>query len=346
MGELGKEIKGLKEELLRLKQEREFAENPPLRSKAEKRTIALKERRHLKGHFGKVYALAWFHDGIHIASIAQDGKAILWDALSGPQGKKIRVVSLRTSWIMDVSISPSGALMASGGLDNLCTIHNIGGANPNDNDRPEIKTELNGHEGFLSTCLFIDEANIVTSGGDGTVRLWHVHTPDDHDVISNESKSEVMSVDVSPDRHLLATGNTDSYVRLYDYRASLRKEVFSFVGHESDVNSVKFFPDSQALASCSDDATIRLFDMRAKAQMNVFQNERILCAANKVDFSASGSYIFASYDDFNARVWDTVSGDCLQLLEGHTDRVSSVRLSPSGQALATARCDHTLKVWA
>eukprot|EP00475_Leptophrys_vorax_P014511 TRINITY_DN2081_c0_g2_i1.p1 TRINITY_DN2081_c0_g2~~TRINITY_DN2081_c0_g2_i1.p1 ORF type:complete len:344 (-),score=82.09 TRINITY_DN2081_c0_g2_i1:802-1833(-) len=339
-----KEIKALKEELLKMKQEREF--NDSLRGKAEKHVIALKERRHLKGHFGKVYALSWFHDGTHIASIAQDGKAILWDAQSGPQGKKIRVVSLRTSWIMDVSVSPSGALMASGGLDNLCTIHNIGGPVPSDNDKPDIRTELNGHEGFLSTCTFVDEENVVTSGGDGTVRLWKVSAPDDHDVISNDSKSEVMSVDVSPDRSLLATGNTDSYVRLYDYRASLGKEVFSFVGHESDVNSVKFFPDSRAIASCSDDATVRLFDMRSKSQLNIFQNERILCAANKVDFSQSGTFIFASYDDFNARAWDTVSGDCLQLLEGHTDRVSSVKLSPSGQALCTASWDQTLKVWA
>ncbi|ETO16026.1 guanine nucleotide-binding protein beta subunit [Reticulomyxa filosa] len=37
----------------------------------------LRERRTLKGHFGKIYGLAWSGDGAHIVSASQDGKIIV-----------------------------------------------------------------------------------------------------------------------------------------------------------------------------------------------------------------------------------------------------------------------------
>ncbi len=39
-----------------------------------------KPRRHLKGHFGKVYAMHWAGNNKELVSASQDGKLIIWDA--------------------------------------------------------------------------------------------------------------------------------------------------------------------------------------------------------------------------------------------------------------------------
>lgn len=40
-------------------------------------TVGLKQRRILKGHFGKIYALNWSSDSRHLVSASQDGKLIV-----------------------------------------------------------------------------------------------------------------------------------------------------------------------------------------------------------------------------------------------------------------------------
>lgn len=82
----------------------------------------MKSRRVLRGHFGKVYALSWSSDSHRICSAAQDGKLMLWNCVSG---MKIFVISLRSTWVMSCAYSPSGQLVASGGLDNAVTVYKL-----------------------------------------------------------------------------------------------------------------------------------------------------------------------------------------------------------------------------
>ena len=41
---------------------------------------ALRPRRVLRGHFGKIYSVHWSADSQHLVSASQDGKLIVWDA--------------------------------------------------------------------------------------------------------------------------------------------------------------------------------------------------------------------------------------------------------------------------
>ena len=50
-------------------------------------------------------------------------------------------------------------------------------------------------------------------------------------------------------------------------------------------------------------------------------------------------------DDKTARVWQLSDGYCLCTLEGHTNLVRSVAVSPDGEYVATASWDTTARVW-
>ena len=100
-------------------------------------------RRKLPGHFGKIYALHWADNSEDIVSASQDGKLLVWNTASA--NKKI-AIPLRSAWVMTCAYSPQRKFVASGGLDNLCSVFNI-----KDSVGWEVKQpyrELQQHEGI------------------------------------------------------------------------------------------------------------------------------------------------------------------------------------------------------
>jgi len=71
-----------------------------------------------------------------------------------------------------------------------------------------------------------------------------------------------------------------------------------------------------------------------------------LFGVNAIDFSISGRILFAGYNDYAVNIWDTLKCHRVAMLYGHENRVSSLRVSPDGTAIATGSWDFSLKVWA
>ena len=136
---------------------------------------AIKNRKVLKGHFAKVYAMQWAmcdgDAGKQLVSASQDGKLIVWNAMTT---NKVHAIPLRSSWVMTCAFSPTANMVACGGLDNLCSIYNL------DSKDKEIKVsrELGAHTGYLSCCRFVGSQGerILTSSGDMSCMLWDVGT--------------------------------------------------------------------------------------------------------------------------------------------------------------------------
>lgn len=49
--------------------------------------------------------------------------------------------------------------------------------------------------------------------------------------------------------------------------------------------------------------------------------------------------------DNTLRVWDTESGECLHILEGHSSRIWDVSSNDAGTTVASASGDSTVKIW-
>ncbi len=64
-----------------------------------------------------------------------------------------------------------------------------------------------------------------------------------------------------------------------------------------------------------------------------------------VDFSPDGKTIASGSHDQTVRVWDASSGQCLNILQGHTEGVMSVVFSPDGKAVASGSYDGAIKLW-
>jgi len=306
--------------------------------------LAIKNRRVLKGHFAKIYAMHWCaskDNAEHskwLVSASQDGKLIVWNASST---NKVHAIPLRSSWVMTCAFSPCGTKVACGGLDNICSIYNL-----SSKDQPiKVQRELAAHTGYLSCCRFIDGGRqIITSSGDMTCMLWEVETGSQSAQFVDHN-GDVMSISAKPrSSKVFVSGACDATAKVWDI--SSPNDVRTFEGHESDINAVSFFPDGNAFATGSDDASCRLFDLRACSEMMGYTHDKILCGITSVDHSLSGRYLFAGYDDFNCYVWDTLTGKQVGCLAGHDNRVSCLGVCLDGTALCTGSWDSFLKLWA
>jgi len=305
-----------------------------------------KQKRNLKGHFGKVYAMHWSGKGSElIVSASQDGKLIVWNANTT---HKVQAIPLRSSWVMTCAFEQqTNKMVACGGLDNMCSIYNLVteiGATT------RASKELAGHDGYLSCCRFISPNNVVSSSGDSTCIYWDVETGAINRHFTDHH-GDVMFVSLNPgDPNTFVSGSCDHTAKLWDIREG--KCVMTFRGHESDINSVAFFPDGKAFGTGSDDSSCRLFDLRCYSELNNFTAEKIVCGITSVSFSLSGRILFGGYDDYQCLAWDSLHGGSdygsspLYALGTHENRVSCLGVQERGHALCTGSWDTTLKVWA
>jgi len=304
---------------------------------ASDKSYRLGTTRMLRGHLAKIYAMHWADDmdAEKLVSASQDGKLLVWDAVTT---NKVHAIPLRSSWVMTCAYSPSGQFVACGGLDNVCSIYPL-----NKDPVPRVCRELVAHSGYLSCCRFLSDRQLLSASGDMTCILWDFEA-NKQLMTFNGHEADVMSVSLSPqDKNVFVSGAVDATCKVWDVRTGRCTRTFD--GHTADVNSVVFFPDGLAFGSGSDDFSCRLFDLRANRELAKYHESRIQCGITSVAFSVSGRYLFGGYEDCHVNVWDTLKGTRLLSLAGHDNRVSCLGVSCDGKALATGSWDSTLRVW-
>jgi len=343
MGDLSQIKADIKSKIEALKDLEDIKERADSTAKATDK-LPIKNRKVLKGHFAKIYAMHWCdNEGDHgkeLVSASQDGKLIVWNAFTT---NKVHAIPLRSSWVMTCAFSPTGNQVACGGLDNICSIYNL-----QSKDQPiKVARELASHTGYLSSCRFIGTSGeqIITSSGDMTCILWDWESGTQLSTYSDHN-GDVMSIapTSSSNPSIFVSGACDALAKVWDIKTP--NAVRTFEGHESDINAVSSFPDGNAFSTGSDDASCRLYDMRCSNEMMQYTHDKILCGITSVSHSKSGRYLFAGYDDFNCYVWDTLFGKQVGCLAGHDNRVSCLGVCTDGMALCTGSWDSFLKMWA
>ncbi|GMG08914.1 unnamed protein product [Aspergillus oryzae] len=153
--------------------------------------------------------------------------------------------------------------------------------------------------------------------------------------------SSVLSVAFSPDGQTIASGSSDTTIKLWDAKTGM--ELQTFKGHSSSVLSVAFSPDGQTIASGSSDKTIKLWDAKTDTELQTFKGHSD--GVRSVAFSPDGQTIASGSYDRTIKLWDPKTGTELQTFKGHSDGVRSVAFSPDGQTIASGSYDKTIKLW-
>jgi NB-ARC domain/WD domain, G-beta repeat len=145
-----------------------------------------------------------------------------------------------------------------------------------------------------------------------------------NNVIFNDIFDAVISVGISKDGRLMATGDIDGEVHIWSFPNG--KLLFECSGHTDWVYSVAFNRDNSLLASGSDDQTIRLWDLNTGQCTKILHEHTSWIKS--VAFSPFGEVLASGGDDKTIKIWDIHTGHCIDTLIGHTNQVRSVAFSP------------------
>ena len=284
------------------------------------------------GHEGsRVSALAFSPNRRYLASGADDGGIILWDADPASREFVQRLTAHRRA-ITGIAWAPDSARLASSSTDGTVRIW--------DALTGTALRVLKGHAGTVHDVAWdARRGRVVSAGGDGVVNLWDV---EDGALVQSFSGHDaaVVSLDVDPLSGRIAMGSADSTISIWDPET---KASLVLLGHEDGVLSVCFSPDGRRVLSGSADGLVKLWDVRGDLSTTVLESGA--GAVQAVAFHPGGELVATADQSGGILLTDARTGLPLRRLVGHADPVNSLCFSKDGQWLLSASGDKTARLW-
>jgi WD40 repeat protein/predicted Ser/Thr protein kinase len=369
----------------------------------------------LKGHSAWAIALAFDSAGKQLASGGNDGQIILW---SFPEGRELSHLTGHRGRVSDLVFASDGRTLVSGARD--CTVRVWDLDRPGKHTilhghRDGVKSVLfsgdgkelytGSHDGTIKAWRMpsAESENIlrgeralmgVTFSPDGqsvaaadyfahTVRAWDVATRQSKDVITRQHSKPLQRLAFSPDGSLLATGDIDDGVQIWN----LAEDKMAFrLPKQPSQSQIVFHPLAPILAVASD--SIRFWDARTGREINGL-TQPPTHGVNRVAFSPDAKWLalgtlngsislwklaadgqfrqFHSFNDFSASVaalcfsnngilaeagndgrlifYDVAHRRKVADLQAHTHSIWVLAFAPDNKTLVSTSWDGTIKFW-
>lgn len=156
------------------------------------------------------------------------------------------------------------------------------------------------------------------------------------------TKDPILSMDFSADGSRAVSAGKDSAIKVWDTKS--KESVHQFASDSGDVWSVALSADGNRIVSGGDRGCIDVWDVRTKEHRVMLGRHvgTVRCAA----WNASNDRIVASGgNDNSVRIWDSETGECMRILDGHSEPVWSVAWSLDGRRIASGSADRTIRIW-
>jgi eukaryotic-like serine/threonine-protein kinase len=287
---------------------------------------------------GKGFDLAFSPDGRLLAVPSGDKDVTVWNTSTA----QARILQGHSARVLRLAFGPDG-LLASASEDNTVKVWNT-------TTGQEVWT-LRDHLGPVHAVAFSpDGRRLASASEDQTVKLWDATTGA---LLSTLPAAIIPTIPVtlafSPDGgRLAAPGVDNSTAKVWDLTSG--QEFATLHGHTDQVFSAVFTPDGRRLVTAGWEGSVKVWDLTTGARevrSPQFSVDDLSHAAWAVALSPDGRQLAlaGSAVDATVRVYDTLSGENLFTLRGHSARVVSVAFSPDGRRLASGGLDKTVKLW-
>lgn len=215
----------------------------------------------LQGHTDGITALAWHHDGLSLITSSWDGTSRIWNTSTGETIHLLhdkydtffitRVLPRSTAYVLQLQISPSGHVIATGSVLGTVAIWNI--------ETGTIIERHTEHTGSIQALSFSPDGNLLASAStDDTVRIWNITTGTCLATHTGHIEG-ARALAFSPNGAQLASADGNGTIFLWD--TSHENCWHTIQGHADQISSLTFSNDGTELLSASHDGKARVWKL-------------------------------------------------------------------------------------
>lgn len=315
-----------------------------------------------------------------MCSGAGDSTARIWDCNTHTP---LATLEGHTNWVLCVSYSPCGKIIATGSMDNTIRLWEADSGKP-------LGKSLTGHGKWITSLAWEplhlvkvgSSPRLVSGSKDSTLKVWDTNTRICELTMSGHTNS-VSCVKWSG-TNIIYSGSHDKSIKAWDILAH-GKCIQTLKSHAHWVNHLSIstdyvmrkggFDHTSTRSTVMDDQQMRTkakIEYEKVAKLGGSVSERIVTASddftmylweplksskpicrmtghqklvNHVSFSPDGRYIVSSSFDNSIKVWDGIKGTFIATLRGHVAPVYQTAWSADNRLLVSCSKDTTLKVW-
>lgn len=288
-------------------------------------------------HADSILDIAYSPDGSLIAGGCRDGVAVIWDAETG---QEIRRLEGHAAMVLKVAFSPDGKRLATSD-GNARADEPEGAARVWDVETGELLLEVDKNtSGVLGVAISPDGKQLATSSLDGGARIRDIETGRLIRALQGHGQGIHSIVYGAAGRHLL-TASMDRTVQVWNVQTGNR--MYGLDEHSDQVFAAAVSPDGKALATGSADKTIRIWNAQTgERSRTIREHTDIIC---DLAFDSTGKRLASASQDGSTRVWNPDTGEELMRYQGHGAVVRGVAFSPDDKTLATCGFDRTVRFW-
>jgi WD40 repeat protein len=170
--------------------------------------------------------------------------------------------------------------------------------------------------------------------------LWHLCQEDSASTLTGH-KNYVQCLALSPDGQLLATGDGDGLIKLWD--VANFKEIVTLPRAEESIRSLAFSSDGKILISAHWSDILRLWDVRTRVKIGTLFE--VTSGEKKVRFLPEGHLVACATRDGAVTIWDIANKSQIAMMQGSETPRPALAISPDGKTMASASGHRDILLW-
>jgi len=246
------------------------------------------------------------------------------------------ILPAQSGVVTALAYSPGGTTLAAGYADGTIRLWDVASH--------QLVSSTTWGAAVL-TLAFSPGGKALEVAGPGAVGSWNLTTQAKITVqpLAVGGGTAGHAVTFSPDGKILATGDEDGTIRLWD--VATRQEIGAPMSSDlQPVDAVAFSPDGRVLAAASSDGTVQLWDVASQQEAGSAVAASA-AAVKTLMFSPDGKILATGDEDGTIRLWVVATQNQAGAAISTGNPVAALTFSASGATLATAESDGSTELW-